>query len=72
MLGGGSFVALTKYLPIYRRNKSDDSLYLYIKNLENSRLKPGSSVTNIHLNLWGLVENSAVKTGVKTGVKCAY
>ena len=42
-----------KYVRIYRffRNKSDYYLYLYIRNLENSRLKHFFCVHNIHLYL---------------------
>ena len=36
---GREFTAF-KYVFIVFRNKSDDYLYLYIRNLKNSRLKP--------------------------------
>ena len=53
--------------------KSDDYLYLYIKNHENSRLKQVLAVHNIHLYLCGQVENTKrILCSRKIGVKCAY
>ena len=34
------FLAFKNVVIVFFRNKTDDYLYLYIRNLENSRLKP--------------------------------
>ena len=36
----GEILIFTYLFIVFFHNKSDDYLYLYIKNLENSRLKP--------------------------------
>ena len=36
----------------FYRNKSDDYLYLYIRNLENSRLKPFFGTQNPFVFVW--------------------
>ena len=48
-------------------NKTDDYLYLYIRNLENLYLKP----FNLYL-CWHLVDTKWILRCRKIGVKCAY
>ena len=58
---------------VFVRNKSEDYLYLYIRNLENSRLEPFFSVHNIHLYLcWQVEDTKWILCCRKTDVKCAY
>jgi hypothetical protein len=52
------------------QNKSDDYLYLYTRNLENSRLKPVFWYTIL---IWGQVDNTKwILCKRIIGVKCAY
>ena len=60
-------------LLFFFQNKTDDYLYLYIRNLENLHLKPFFLVHNIHLHLcWQVEDIKWILCCQKIGVKCAY
>ena len=58
---------------VFFRNKTDDYLYLYIRNLENSRLKSAFRYTISICICGGREENTKwILCCQKIGVKCAY
>ena len=62
------FLAFKYVVMFFFRNKTDYYLYLYIRNLENSRLKP---VFNLYLCL-KVEDTNWILCCQKTDVKCAY
>ena len=46
------FLAIKYVFIVFFRNISDDYLYLYIRNLENSRLKPFFGTQNQFVFVW--------------------
>ena len=55
------------------QKKSDDYLYLYIKNLFKFSFKAGFPVHDNHFKLCGLPKNSKwIMCSGKTGVRCGY